>query len=339
MIRLFRRSFPLAFPLTACLACSVLAAAFAQTRSNSSEYLESELSRLETSIKNQGLDGSQKRQALADIARLRRLSGDPEGAAEAWTESAFAEEGVRDDGALLAAAESLVAIGELEKAFAHVKLVLLTSRDRSRQDQARYLGAQIEALVSSAGVPALAAFAEDMLYADKRPATLFLLWALTGDAAYQKRLLKDHPSSPEALIAKKSDTSSGDSANSPKMDIDLAYLPFWMLLPGRASIGIKPAAPDPTPAVPRQTVGPGSSVPPSAVATAPISLQIGLFSGKPNAENLLQRLLSKGFSGKIQERRVKEVIYWSVVVPAGNDSDATVLRLKDAGFEAFPLFN
>jgi cell division septation protein DedD len=67
-------------------------------------------------------------------------------------------------------------------------------------------------------------------------------------------------------------------------------------------------------------------------------LQTGLFSREENAQALVRRLNGAGFSAALGRRQVNGVEYWVVTVPAGTDTQQTIMRLKDAGFEAFPVF-
>ena len=57
-----------------------------------------------------------------------------------------------------------------------------------------------------------------------------------------------------------------------------------------------------------------------------------------HAAALVGRLAAKGFAAAALKRTVNGTEYWSVSVDGGADPEATALRLKDAGFESFPLF-
>ena len=52
---------------------------------------------------------------------------------------------------------------------------------------------------------------------------------------------------------------------------------------------------------------------------------------------MAERLRSAGFEPSVARRSVSGNEYWAVSVPSGNDMAAAILRLKDAGFEAFPV--
>lgn len=70
----------------------------------------------------------------------------------------------------------------------------------------------------------------------------------------------------------------------------------------------------------------------------PILLQVGLFKSEANARALADRLVAKKFTAVLASRKVNGEEYWSVTVDGGSDPDNTTLKLKDAGFESFPLF-
>jgi cell division protein FtsN len=67
-------------------------------------------------------------------------------------------------------------------------------------------------------------------------------------------------------------------------------------------------------------------------------LQTGLFSREENAQAAVSRLAAKGFAATISQKPVNGVVYWAVSVAPGEDSNRTIMRLKDAGFESFPVF-
>jgi cell division septation protein DedD len=67
-------------------------------------------------------------------------------------------------------------------------------------------------------------------------------------------------------------------------------------------------------------------------------LQIGLFRREENAKALMKRLGAAGFKAELMRRIVGTDEYFAVTVAGGDEADKTALRLKDAGFESFPLF-
>lgn len=299
--------------------------------------LASEIRDLERILENKGASGPARRAALIRLAGLLELSGNIEGAAGAWGEAAFAEPGKRDDTALVNGAECLIALGELDKAEAAVKTVLLTGRDRPALLKARYLGAYTEALRPGEGdIAALASFLDDPDYADLRSRTYYLLWKVSGNDTYRTRLISEYAGSPEGMIA----------SNPDQERVGAAAAAMWILFPGRDSISLAAPASDPAgtplPASSGGSPAPwGAATPPAPAAgpsSGPTALQIGLYSREQNARAMAERLRGKGFTPAVSGKQVDGNSYWAVTVPPGADSNRTILRLKDAGFEAFPVF-
>ncbi|MDR2028472.1 MAG: SPOR domain-containing protein, partial [Treponema sp.] len=119
---------------------------------------------------------------------------------------------------------------------------------------------------------------------------------------------------------------------------------IWFLFPGRESLTLAPPAangPAGAAACGRQP----SSLPEAAASPGsgpggdgPRALQTGLFSREENAKAMAARLSAAGFSPAIVPRKVNDADYWAVTVPPEADSNRTILRLKEAGFESFPVF-
>jgi hypothetical protein len=70
-------------------------------------------------------------------------------------------------------------------------------------------------------------------------------------------------------------------------------------------------------------------------------LQVGYFSVEANARGLAAELVSKGFRAAIEARvsspGAKNATRWIVYVDGGKDPDGARLRLKDAGYESYPM--
>jgi tetratricopeptide (TPR) repeat protein len=302
-----------------------------------SSLLATEIQGIEKKLGDAALSGAGRRENLITLGRLLTLAGNIEGAAQSWTEAAFAEPGKRDDRSLLAGARCLAALGEFDQAEAYLKTILLTGASRPILAAARYLAAQIEAFRS--GDPgALAPLTDHPDYADLNPALLYTLWRVSGADTYKTQLLADYPASPEARIL-------GGSVDPPP-------LALWLLFPGREDPGSALAAQAPAsaaiaaplPAAPAPADAPAAAPAKATAAAAdaaPVKaavLQTGLFSREENAKAMAERLTAAGFSAAVNPRRVNEGDYWAVSVPPGADMQQTILRLKDAGFESFPVF-
>jgi hypothetical protein len=254
-------------------------------------------------------------------------------------------------------------MGEWEKAGEAVKTLLLSAGDRDILLEARLLGARIEGFRSGNGA-ALISLLDNRDYEPLKPAIYYTLWKIQGDEAWKNRLLAECPRSPEGRIA------AGDTAA-------VAALPraMWLLLPGRAgfsgdrrfpvtpgpSAGAAPPVPAsgsaPPPADTGSPAGPVPAVPAAVAASVPASsaaaaapspagnagkpaalLQTGLFSREANAGAMAERLRNAGFSPSVGRRSVNGTGYWAVTVEPGQDMGQTILRLKDAGFESFPVY-
>ena len=53
---------------------------------------------------------------------------------------------------------------------------------------------------------------------------------------------------------------------------------------------------------------------------------------------MINRLQAAGFAAAVTRRTVNGTVYWVVYVPPGPDINQTIMQLKNAGFESFPVF-
>jgi hypothetical protein len=53
---------------------------------------------------------------------------------------------------------------------------------------------------------------------------------------------------------------------------------------------------------------------------------------------MVERLKKAGFNAGVRQRTVKGAAYWAVSVPPGEDINGTIRRLKEAGFDSFPVY-
>jgi cell division septation protein DedD len=126
---------------------------------------------------------------------------------------------------------------------------------------------------------------------------------------------------------------------------------MWLLFPGRSAVSLdapviqEPAheplrAADPPPAVieAANTAAQAAPKPEAAASAATVALQTGLFGREENAQAMADRLKKAGFTPLISRRAVNGVSYFAVSVNAPGDVNAMILRLKDSGFEAFPVY-
>jgi hypothetical protein len=275
-----------------------------------------EIRELEGKIAAGNLPPQELRKTRERLALLFQFSGNIEGAAASWVQA----------GALLRAAQCFAAIGEWTRADEAVKSLLASARDRALILRTRYLGAQIDAFRSGGGDYAmLASFLNDPDYAAYKAQTCYFLWKFSGNPEYKTMLIQEYPGSPEARIAQ------GSGAAAPTT--------LWLLYPGGESPPAQPATAarvqDDTAARP-QGVSPAEQQ--AGGSQGPAFIQVGLYGREENARIQAERLRSKDFSPSIIERTVNGNRYWAVTIAPGNDYNHLILRLKDAGFESFPVF-
>jgi len=191
---------------------------FAQTGAS----LEAEIQNMERAVTRQGLSPSERHEALSRLARLRQLSGDIEGAARNWLETASAIPGRVDDEALLNCAFCLAAMGEWDRAATALEPLV------SKMPRARFLDLSIRA-IRTGDTTHLAAILEHPNYFDMKPEILFVLWKVsrsgTGER-WRQRLAAEFAQTPEGRLA------SGQSSSS----FSIRPSPFWLFASGLDSL-------------------------------------------------------------------------------------------------------
>jgi len=287
--------------------------------------LASEVSRLEK-LSQIGTDAKGRYEASLALARLYQLSGNSEAALKSLDASLAAVPGASQ--ALLKKGRLLISMGEYDKAAEAIAALLTGNCENGVLLEARYLMALLEAF-RSGNLRLLSALAEEGDYSEFRSGIYYALWKLDDNISWKTRLTREFPKSPEAIVA----------GNPPSA----AQTPLWLLFPGRDSVRLS-EQPLP-PGLPTTSVPPVSTpfaTAPSASSPAPVDnagavLQVGLFSREDNATALEDRLKKAGFEPKLQPRLLNGVDYWAVVVSGGRDAGTVMKKLKDAGFESFPV--
>ena len=275
--------------------------------------LSAEISRLEGISLSQN---SQSRyQAYMDLARLHRLSGNPEAALRSFAGALTVSP--NDGQALLEHGRLLMSMGEYEQAAFSFSSLLAGSRDNILLTQGRYFAAKLEAFRGN--TQALTALATNQDFIEYRSSIYYILWKLTEEKHWENRLITEFPHSPEARIA------AEEAVLNPS--------PLWMLFPGRDSVQAAGQL-QPQEALPpqAQAAPPPAQVPPNAVF-----LQTGLFSRHDNAVNRAELLRRAGFEPHIVQRQVNNSEHWAVGIYSAGDSNAAIRQLREAGFESFPV--
>jgi len=244
--------------------------------------------------------------AFMNLARLYQLRGDSEAALNAY-ESAL-NVSPNDGQALLELGRLLLSMGEFERAAFAFSALLSGNRDRELLVLGRYYAAKLEAL-HSGNIRGLAALSNDPEFALYHSSILYALWRISEDRSYVNRLIREFPNSPEANII--------------NFSVELSPTPFWILFPGRTPQIQASLLPPET----QSTQAPGGQV----------FLQTGLFSREANAISAADNLRRAGFDARIIQRQVNNINHWAVGIYAGSDSNADIRRLREAGFESFPV--
>ncbi|HOX13203.1 MAG TPA: SPOR domain-containing protein [Spirochaetia bacterium] len=294
-------------------------------------------------------EGPERRALFLRWAAVLELAGRWEEAAARYEEAAFAAPGQRDTESLLWAARAWLAAGETEKALSILRVLGAASPEAAVRTRSTVLegwarlieGSAAEARTLAARAAASPPDRETLLSA------LTLLWAASegpsrGEAA--ARIRREFPGTPEAVMV--------ESGAVPPAS-------HWLLTPagGGARPSEAPAPGSPAAAPPAATGSAPAKVLPPAPASSPAaasdpgpaavrhsdssriaSFQTGAFSEERNADALVKELSGKGFAAVVERRERGGKPLWVVLVPAGADSQATLLRLKDAGYEAYPVF-
>jgi hypothetical protein len=310
--------------------------------------LAAEIGSLERSLET-NLTGPERRDAYIQLARLQRLSGNVDAAARSWREAARADPENRDDRSLLESSLCYLALGEFDAASDALLGISAGGAGGDAFRDAAYISAQIELFRAGNAAPLYALLSKPE-HADYRPAIYYTFWRLFGDEAYRAQVLTEFPDSPEARILQSEASQAlaaagGSSATAAALDnfagqgagrVSARSRPLWFLYPGRGNVVIGPPVQAQPPAAPGQYEL--SPAPTAAELPGPRALQTGLFSREENAHASAARLSAKGFAATVSRKPVNGVVYWVVSVAPGEDSNRTIMRLKDAGFEAFPVF-
>jgi hypothetical protein len=267
-----------------------------------------ETARLAALLENPNLAEDARRNAASELAALRILAGDAEGAVEAWKQAGT----YLPVDMALECTRLLLSVGDFESAVDIADQVAAIRYDEGTAE-ARCLAALAEAFRTGSG-GGLAVLAADESAAALRPLLYFALWRLTDSEAWRKRLISEAPKSPEGQIAASL--------------IEAAPAPYW-ILPGRDYLVL--GAPETAP----QNAAAAESG--EAPAEEP-ALQTGLFSRRANAEAQAAELKAAGFDALLRERKTASAAYWVVLVRSLANMNETIMKLKDAGFESFPVF-
>lgn len=269
---------------------------------------------------------------VRERAALLQAAGRWLEAAEAWQELARlpSDRGAQPE--LIASALCLLYAGDIEKARFVAEAAGLSTQDRELRVVAALVAARARAAAGETEA-ALKAAREllDGVGPAQRLAALELAASLAEGqekAEYERRIKAEFGGvggGSQAFLA-----LLGASA-------DYGWTPPEAAAP--SSVGAPPVAP--TPVAPATVAAGGTATASQAASEAsagPTHYQVGAFRDQANAQALVKRLSGLGFNASLRSRNDDRGAVFTVIVPAGSDPGATLLRIKDAGFEAWPLF-
>ncbi|WP_253812751.1 SPOR domain-containing protein [Treponema vincentii] len=209
-------------------------------------------------------------------------------------------------------------------------------------------------------VPLITAYTKKKAFEDYHPALLFTLWWVNGDEDAKQRLLKEYPSGMEAaavngtvtvqpstfwyLMPKSAlaqqpviggaDTKTGAAR---KTEV-ISAQPSKQSNPSPQPTGTTSATQSVTQSTKTGTVQSAKAAAAEETHAKPTYYQLGFYKTKKYAEALAADLQKKQFTPIIKEEtRPSGTVYFAVLVKENAAGDMG-LRLKDAGYEAFPIF-
>jgi hypothetical protein len=263
--------------------------------------VQTEIADLQKRLAVTGISDADQYLVSMQLGQLLQLSGDHEEAARTYLAAASTGAGVSGalkEHARCRAAGCFIALGEMDRAYSAVQPIT------GANIQAAYLKAQIEAF-STGSTGGLVALLSDASSEPYRPTIYYLIAEVSGTASYRNRLINEYPYSPEASLLK---TAA----------IHRAQTAFWFLHPGWNGITVK-----------------------QSTAQEPVPtrlLQTGLYATEENARAMLRRLADAGFEfTTIVKRETNGKTYWAVCVLPSTNINTTIARLKEKGFESFPV--
>jgi len=287
-------------------------------------HLKSKLSPIIKSDK----DTKEKKEVAFFLADYALKCGAFEDAGKFYIEAFNFARSLKDKDAkkyLIKAIKVFIIGGNIEEGYvAYGKLASIKEEKPSKYDREAELYIQylkIAEMISSADediepiIKKLKTYAKDASFKEFKPSILLTLWFIANDDQAERFILKEYPESIEAMIIK------GDALILPST--------FWYLLP-KNSFTL-------TSSNFSEYVNTESTS--STKVSTPKAYQIGFFKLKEHAEKQKEKLKKIGFSVEIkEERRAKNAVYYAVFV-LETEKGNTGLKLKDAGFESFPIFD
>ncbi len=266
----------------------------------------------------------QRKILVSQRASMLELSGRYADAAVVWESAVAMIPGKPDSAALLSAAACRLASGDADGAAGLVTALSFSPADAETVALADIIAGWIalsrgdrERAVASARRGAEAANGRVSM------AALYLGCAATDDGAeramFSAALSKRFPALPDDPVVS-------------SLSLLMASL---KTIATTSEIQAAPTAVAPTGATPAGATAAGAIAVGGEAADSARYYQIGAFKDQANAQVLAQKLEKLGLTAAYRLRSRKDL--YVVFVESGADAEATILKLKDAGYEAWPL--
>lgn len=173
-------------------------------------------------------------------------------------------------------------------------------------------------------VPLIAAYTKKKAFTEYHPALLFTLWWVNGNEEAKRRLLKEFPSSMETAAVQGSVTVQPSA--------------FWYLMPRSGDAFEQQEASAANQGSDTEVIRSSDAKAGQEKQSKPLYYQLGFYRIKKYAESLAADLRKNNFIPLIKEEtRPSGTVYFAVLVEENAAGDIG-LRLKGAGYEAFPIF-
>lgn len=222
---------------------------------------------------------------------------------------------------LLKALKCFILSGDISEAYTvYGKLVSLRQAKLSNYDVEAELYLQYLLLKESLNdstlefnsiIRTLKEYANSERFAQFKPSILFILWFISNDKEAENIILRQYPKSMEAMLV--------------KGDVIILPTTFWYLLPSNKAY------------YDEELILPSLDSSSTRISI-PIAYQIGFFKNKENANVQVKKLTSQGYVVELkEEKRESGTVYFAVFV-IEKENGNTGVRLKNEGYETFPIF-
>lgn len=274
-------------------------------------------------------DPKREHEILVLLAGTCELLGDVFEAQGYYLDAAFARIGEKDLGSLLRSALLSLELGEYRNAEAQARVIHETGKDPLLTERARVVLSRIYyATDRSVAAFALLMDGEEIrddigaegLYWLSRMAQLSEDLDISEQA--KLRLAEEYPDTLERSLV----VGSAERLPTPSAILE--------------AVATDTAGSTPEPPVDSAAEAAEAGQVSADEPTALVAVQTGSFAVRENAEYAAKDLRSEGFAAEILPRVVESTTYYRVVVPDVplDELPRTVLELKEAGFEGFPIY-